>query len=187
MATRSNRVIREKLGSSSWLVGSVILNLSAKAVFREGAYQGPMTSPKNKVLPRRVQYAALPYRRKGNSSTEVLLVTSRETGRWIIPKGWPRKGNAPHKAAAREAREEAGVLGRIERRAIGWFCYEKRLKSGKMVVCDVKVFPLKVERQEERWPEMGERQLKWLSRTKAAKTVEDSGLGTLIRSLPKAQ
>jgi 8-oxo-dGTP pyrophosphatase MutT (NUDIX family) len=146
-----------------------------------------MTSPKNKVLPRRVQYAALPYRRKGNSSTEVLLVTSRETGRWIIPKGWPRKGNAPHKAAAREAREEAGVLGRIERRAIGWFCYEKRLKSGKMVVCDVKVFPLKVERQEERWPEMGERQLKWLSRTKAAKTVEDSGLGTLIRSLPKAQ
>jgi hypothetical protein len=56
-----------------------------------------------------------------------------------------------------------------------------------MVVCDVKVFPLKVERHEERWPEKGERQLKWLSRTKAARTVEDSGLGTLIRSLPKLQ
>src|SRR3984893_9736085 len=114
-------------------------------MFRKGPYQESMTSPKKKVSARRVQYAALPYRRKGNSSTEVLLVTSRETGRWIIPKGWPRKGKAPHKAEAREAREEACVLGKIERRAIGSFSYEKRLKGGKTVVCDVKVFPLKVE------------------------------------------
>jgi 8-oxo-dGTP pyrophosphatase MutT (NUDIX family) len=156
-------------------------------MFRKGAYQESMTSPKKKVPARRVQYAALPYRRKGNSSTEVLLVTSRDTGRWIIPKGWPLKGNAPHKAAAREAREEAGVVGKIERRAIGSFSYDKRLKSGKIVVCDVHVFPLKVERQEESWPEKGERQVKWLSRTKAAKTVEDDMLGKIIRSLPKRQ
>jgi 8-oxo-dGTP pyrophosphatase MutT (NUDIX family) len=135
----------------------------------------------------RVQYAALPYRRKGTSSTEVLLVTSRDTGRWIIPKGWPLKGNAPHKAGAREAREEAGVVGKIERRAIGSFSYEKRLKSGKIVVCEVQVFALKVERQEESWPEKGERQVKWLSPTKAAQTVGDSVLGTIIRSLPKRQ
>jgi 8-oxo-dGTP pyrophosphatase MutT (NUDIX family) len=146
-----------------------------------------MASPKKKMPARWVQYAALPYRRKRNSSTEVLLVTSRDSGRWIIPKGWPRKGNAPHKTAAREAREEAGVVGKIERRAIGSFSYEKRLKGGKVVVCDVKVFPLKVELQEEHWREKGERQVKWLSRTKAAKTVEDSVLGTIIRSLPKRQ
>jgi 8-oxo-dGTP pyrophosphatase MutT (NUDIX family) len=68
-----------------------------------------MASPKKTVRAVRVQYAALPYRDKGKSSTEVLLVTSRDTGRWIIPKGWPLKGKTPHKAAAREAREEAGV------------------------------------------------------------------------------
>jgi 8-oxo-dGTP pyrophosphatase MutT (NUDIX family) len=74
---------------------------------------------------RRVQYAALPYRRKGKSPTEVLLVTSHETGRWIIPKGWPAKGKPLHKSAAREAREEAGVVGSVERRPLGVFSYQK--------------------------------------------------------------
>src|SRR5258708_30105039 len=97
---------------------------------------------------KRVQYAALPYRRKGKSRTEVLLVTARDTRRWIIPKGWPVKGKPPHKSAAREAREEAGVVGRISRRSVGAFSYEKRLKGGKVVVCEVQVFVLKVKRQE---------------------------------------
>jgi 8-oxo-dGTP pyrophosphatase MutT (NUDIX family) len=146
-----------------------------------------MTSPKKKASAsaKRVQYAALPYRRKRNSATEVLLVTSRDTGRWIIPKGWPLKGKAPHKAAAREAREEAGVVGKINRRAIGAFSYRKRLKGGKVVVCEVQVFVLKVKRQEESWLEKGERKLKWLTRTKAAKAVGDRVLGTIIRTLPK--
>lgn len=134
---------------------------------------------------KRVQYAALPYRRKGDSLTEVLLVTSRDTGRWIIPKGWPLKGKAPHKAAAREAREEAGVVGKVERRSIGSFSYEKRLKGGKVVVCEVEVFPLKVKRQDSSWPEKGERKLKWLSRRKAARRVEDRLLGDIILTLPK--
>jgi 8-oxo-dGTP pyrophosphatase MutT (NUDIX family) len=95
----------------------------------------------------------LPYRRRADSATEVLLVTSRETGRWIIPKGWPLKGKSPHKAAAREAREEAGVVGRIKRRAIGSYSYEKRLKGGKVVDCEVQVFVLKVKRQETTWLE----------------------------------
>lgn len=132
----------------------------------------------------RVQYAALPYRRTGDLLIEVLLVTSRDTGRWIIPKGWPLKGKAPHKTAAREAREEAGVVGKISRRPIGSFCYEKRLKGGKIVVCKVQVFALKVKRQQASWQEKGERQLKWLSRATAAKTVGDRVLGTIISSLP---
>jgi len=134
---------------------------------------------------KRVQYAALPFRRSGNSPTEVLLVTSRETGRWIIPKGWPAKGKPPHKSAAREAREEAGVVGRIKRRPLGVFSYEKRLKSGKVVACEVQVFALKVKRQEARWLEKGQRKLKWLPRTKAAKKVGDDVLGAIIRTLNK--
>jgi 8-oxo-dGTP pyrophosphatase MutT (NUDIX family) len=144
-----------------------------------------ITRPKKKAPAKRVQYAALPVRRKGNSPTEVLLVTSRETGRWIIPKGWPLKGKSPHKAAAREAREEAGVVGKINRRAIGSFSYEKRLKGGKVIVCEVQVFVLKVKRQQASWLEKGERKVKWLSRAKAAKTVGDRLLGTIIRTLPK--
>jgi 8-oxo-dGTP pyrophosphatase MutT (NUDIX family) len=106
--------------------------------------QESMISPKKKAPAKRVQYAALPYRQSGGPLMEVLLITSRDTGRWIIPKGWPLKGKAPHKAAAREAREEAGLVGKIHRRPIGSFSYEKRLKGGKIVVCEVQVFGLKV-------------------------------------------
>ncbi len=100
-----------------------------------------------RVSSKRVQYAALPCRRRRNSRTEVLLITSRDTGRWIIPKGWPAKGKPPHRSAAREAREEAGVIGKIKRRPLGAFFYKKRLKSGKVVVCEVQVFVMKVKRR----------------------------------------
>ena len=144
-----------------------------------------MSRATKKTPAKRVQYAALPYRRKRNSRTEVLLVTSRDTGRWIIPKGWPAKGKSPHKSAAREALEEAGVIGRINRQPMGAFSYKKRLKNGKVVVCEVQVFIMKVKRRAAKWVEQGERKIKWLSRTKAAKTVGDRGLGTIIRTLPK--
>jgi 8-oxo-dGTP pyrophosphatase MutT (NUDIX family) len=151
---------------------------------QDQGYCEPMSSPKKTASTMRVQYAALPYRQKGKSSMDVLLVTSRRSGRWIIPKGWPLRGMAPHKAVAREALEEAGVIGKINRRAIGSYSYQKRLKSGRVLVC-VKVFGLQVKRQEESWPEKDERKVKWLSRTKAAKIVRDRGLGAIIRALPK--
>src|SRR5712672_2539237 len=116
---------------------------------------------------RRVQYAALPYRLSSRSRTEIMLVTSRETRRWIIPKGWPQKGKAPHHSAAREAFEEAGVVGAVGRRAVGSFPYEKRLKNGGAVVCEVRVFPLEVSRQNKQWPEKQERVVKWLSASQA--------------------
>jgi len=71
------------------------------------------------AVAKRVQYAALPYRLSGRSRTEVMLVTSRETQRWIIPKGWPQKGKDPCDSAAREAFEEAGVVGAVGRRSVG--------------------------------------------------------------------
>src|SRR5215471_8614155 len=88
---------------------------------------------------KRVQYGALPYRVGNGSRPEFMLVTSRETQRWIIPKGWPKKGKSPRRSAAREAFEEAGVLGAVGRRPLGSFSYEKRLKNGRSVECEVRV------------------------------------------------
>src|SRR5260370_36367577 len=100
-----------------------------------------MRRSSNAVGAKRVQYAALPYRLNGRSRTEVMLVTSRETQRWIIPKGWPQRGRAPYDSAAREAFEEAGVVGAGGRRS-GWsFASEKRLKGGGVVGCERHDFP----------------------------------------------
>jgi 8-oxo-dGTP pyrophosphatase MutT (NUDIX family) len=140
-----------------------------------------MTNPKNGTSAERVQYAALPYRRNRASRTEVLLVTSRETGRWIIPNGWPIKRKAPHVTAASEAREEAGVVGRISRRSIGWFSYEKQLKGGAIVVCKVHVF----KATERKLARERSALVQWMSRTKAAKSVDVPKLGDIIRTLTK--
>ena len=135
----------------------------------------------NKIPPaKRVQYAALPYRLSGRSR-EVMLVTSRETRRWIIPKGWPHKGKAPHRSAAREAFEEAGVVGAVRRHPLGSFAYEKRFKNGRVVLCEVHVFPLEVKRQSKVWPEKQERRVKWLSASKAAEKVNDPVLSKMIQ------
>src|SRR4029077_2749895 len=98
-----------------------------------------------------VQYAALPYRTSERAGMEVLLVTSRTTKRWIIPKGWPIDGKSPHATAAQEAREEAGLVGRITKRPIGSYSYTKLLKSGEAVECEVLVFPMEVTGQKRSW------------------------------------
>jgi 8-oxo-dGTP pyrophosphatase MutT (NUDIX family) len=144
-----------------------------------------MSGPGKKVALRRVQYAALPYRRRANSRTQVMLVTSRETGRWIIPKGWPKKRKAPYASAAREALEEAGVVGEIGRDPIGSYSYKKRLKSGAVVACEVHVFPLEVKHQQKRWLEKAERECHWFSSTDAAKAVQEPVLSDIIRAFPK--
>src|ERR1700745_921113 len=100
-----------------------------------------------------------------------MLVTSRDTRRWIIPKGWPIGGKAPHASAAREALEEAGVVGKVGRDSIGTFTYEKRLANGAVVICEVQVFLLEVKRQRTDWPEKEEREVRWFSLSEAAKAV----------------
>jgi 8-oxo-dGTP pyrophosphatase MutT (NUDIX family) len=115
--------------------------------------------------------------------TRTEVVTSRETRRWIIPKGWPQKGKTPHRSAAREAFEEAGVVGTVGRRPIRSFAYRKRVKSGHVVACEVQVFPLKVKRQRKRWPERRQREVKWLSAKEAANTVREPKLAAIIRRL----
>jgi 8-oxo-dGTP pyrophosphatase MutT (NUDIX family) len=134
----------------------------------------------------RVQYGALPYRLDDEASIEVLLVTSRETKRWIIPKGWPIKGLKPPKAAAREAYEEAGVRGRIAVRALGHYVYEKRLDDrGTGVPCQVEVFPLLVKRQSKDWPESKQRTARWFSAAEAAALVDNDQPHNLIREFER--
>ncbi len=131
-----------------------------------------------------VQYAALPYRHAGE--LQVLLVTSRETGRWVLPKGWPMIGKTPHGTARREARAEAGIVGRVERSPIGSFHYEKRLADGERLTCEVHVFPLAVERQRKRWPEQSQRTLAWVTPEDAARMVNEPGLAALLATFAPA-
>lgn len=128
------------------------------------------------------QYAALPYRRVAGTLL-VLLITSRGTRRWIIPKGWPIPNLTPHETAAREAFEEAGVVGSIREATVGNYTYMKRLQNRSVVKCRVKVFPLEVQRQHRLWPERSQRCKKWLVTEKAAEQVYEPGLRTIIRSL----
>jgi 8-oxo-dGTP pyrophosphatase MutT (NUDIX family) len=148
-------------------------------------YQRAMTRFTKKPAATSVQYAALPYRRRGTSRTEVMLITSRETGRWVIPKGWPKKRRAPYASAAREALEEAGVVGEVERSPIGSYSYKKHLKRGRVVICQVDVFLLKVKRIKKHWPEEYEREAQWFSRAAAAEAVGEPLLSDIIRKLRK--
>lgn len=128
----------------------------------------------------RVQYAALPYRLRQDGEVQLRLVTSRETRRWVIPKGWPMKGTPPHKAAAREAYEEAGLLGSISSTPIGIYRYDKRLSATRSVLCEVMVFPMKVKRYLKKWPERAQRVGFWFSIETAASVVQEPELASLI-------
>jgi 8-oxo-dGTP pyrophosphatase MutT (NUDIX family) len=126
----------------------------------------------------RKQYGAVPYRNK-RGSIEVLLITSRQTKRWIVPKGWPKK--SPQHTAKSEAYEESGVRGKIRRRALGSFEYRKKLAQGRKVRCRLKVFPLAVRKQSKSWPEKHERRTRWFKLKEAAKRCSDAGLARLLR------
>ena len=130
----------------------------------------------------RRQVAALPLRLAKNGAIEILLVTSRDTGRWIIPKGWTSKRIKDCKAAAREAREEAGVKGKILREAIGTYRYIKR-ELGNGALIEVRVFLLKVSKRCKRWPEKRERRRAWFDIEDAASRVSDPELSILIALL----
>ncbi|HEY0300031.1 MAG TPA: NUDIX hydrolase [Rhizomicrobium sp.] len=125
------------------------------------------------------QYAALPYRLTSDG-VEILLITSRRTRRWIIPKGWPIDGLDPSASAAREAMEEAGISGEIQKAPIGFFHYFKVLRHEINVPCKVGVFALKVTRQRRTWPEKDAREQKWFPLAEAARTVEEPQLRKLI-------
>ncbi len=127
----------------------------------------------------------MPYRTSGtgiDAPVSILLVTSRETKRWVIPKGNPMGGVPAHAAAATEAEEEAGVRGAACPTPLGSYRYRKRRRNGASLMLDVDVFPLAVTQELDAWKESGERERRWFSLAEAAKAVEEPDLADLIRS-----
>lgn len=126
--------------------------------------------------PPRMQYAALCYRMREGRALEILLISSRDTGRWVIPKGWPMKGKSAHAVAAQEAYEEAGVEGDCRRSPIGSYMYRKRLEHGLSISCKVQIHPLQVARLRKNFPEKHERKLCWFDYRAAARRVAEPSL-----------
>lgn len=126
----------------------------------------------------RTQFAALCYREQ-KGKVQVCLVTSRGTGRWIVPKGWPVDNHTPAEAAATEAYEEAGLLGTAVPVCVGVFSYIKPLDET-LTPCVAMVYPLLVKRSLSDWPERAERTRRWFSRKKAAARVAEPELRRII-------
>jgi 8-oxo-dGTP pyrophosphatase MutT (NUDIX family) len=135
----------------------------------------------------REQVAALPWR-KTKSGVEVMLITSRGTGRWVLPKGWIELGDEePAEAAAREALEEAGVIGEMTKAGLGFYVYDKVTDgTAASFPVRVRVYPLEVRQQLKRFKEAGERVLEWFSGYEAADAVKEADLGKMIRNFTAA-
>jgi 8-oxo-dGTP pyrophosphatase MutT (NUDIX family) len=134
----------------------------------------------------RVQYGALPYRFTSMAALEILVVTTRQSRRWIVPKGWPIKRLTPSKSAAREAFEEAGVRGKIGARPIGNFSYKKSTgQADNDPNYEVKIFPLLVRRQSATWPEHGQRVVQWVDPEKAIALIREPELKAIVAKFAK--
>ena len=131
------------------------------------------------------QIAALPMRRDAKDEVKVLMVTSRDTGRWVMPKGWQMDGKKPWAAAEIEALEEAGAKGHIGSDMIGTYRYPKILDDGRIVPCLVEVYPMFVEKLLRDWKERKERKRKWFTPKAAAKRVDEQDLADLLMRLHK--
>ena len=114
---------------------------------------------------------------------EVLLITSRDTGRWVIPKGWTMEDRSDPEAAAREAWEEAGVTGDLAEVTLGSYGYDKTLKPGLLLPCTVAVFPIRVGALADKFPERKERRRKWFAAVKAARKVAEPELRDILARL----
>lgn len=142
-------------------------------------WQDKIAAQSADVTGTRMQYGALCWR-LGDAGVEVLLITSRDTGRWVIPKGWPMSGLAPEAAAAQEAWEEAGVQGVMSPVCLGRYGYQKCLSVSAQVPCAVAVYGMRVERMADKFPEAKERKRQWFRPDTAAAQVQEPDLASLI-------
>lgn len=151
--------------------------------------QLPITINRAKKSEMRSQFAALVYRVK-SGEVQFLLITSRRSGRWIIPKGWPMLGMKPADAAAQEAWEEAGVIGTASDTCLGLYSYYKQRDNSKKDVtlpCLAMVYPVKALKLKTDYPEAGQRRRKWVSRKKATKMIQEPELIQIIKTFdPKS-
>ena len=129
------------------------------------------------------QIAALPLSWDRKARLRVLMVTSRDTGRWVMPKGWEMDGKKPWAAAEIEALEEAGAKGYISRQPVGSYTYDKGLDDGTVLPCIVQVYPMFVSKLKRRWKERKERKRRWFTLDAAADRVDEPDLAELLRNL----
>ena len=135
----------------------------------------------------KLQYGVIPYRHgRAKDRIEIMLITSRNTHRWIVPKGWPIARTPARDVARREALEEAGLEGAMGQRPFGSFHYQKRLKDGSVIPCRVDVFAFEVERQRKTWLERSERKRRWFDAERAIKLVREEELKELISALVRS-
>ena len=151
-----------------------------KNVTNLGANQRPIRLSGSGKRDVRTQFGALPWRIR-DGKLEVLLITSRDTKRWIIPKGWPMDGTTPAEAAAKEAFEEAGVEGKLSEMVAGFYGYLKQMDKSDDLPIVVAVFPIRVKRLLREWPEQPERKRRWFSVKKAATMVAEPELRQIIK------
>ena len=127
------------------------------------------------------QYGVIAWKESEGGGRQVLLITSRETRRWVIPRGNPIAGLSPAEAAAQEAWEEAGVRGETDPESIGGYLYDKRRLEGSTVPAEVRVFTMRVGQEAATWPEAHERERRWFAPAEAADAVDEPGLKDLLR------
>lgn len=128
------------------------------------------------------QVAAIPIKRTPSGALRIMLVTSRDTGRWVVPKGWPWRKLKDHDAAAGEAWEEAGIKGKVATKSVGTFTYDKRRKN-KFRPLRVNVYVLEVHEEADSWPEVDQRQRRWFTPKAAAEAVAEEELKVLLLAL----
>ena len=128
------------------------------------------------------QFGVLPLIKGKDGLWRVILITSRDSGRWTIPKGNPIKGLKPHQAAAQEAEEEAGLIGDISKDPIGTYDFFKR-REGSFELANVTVFALKVKKQLSTFKEQGIRKIEAFLPADAEEAVMEPGLKSIIRSI----
>lgn len=128
-----------------------------------------------------IQYGVVPVRCRPGGEVEILLITSRDTGRWVVPRGNPIAGKSPPESAGQEAYEEAGIIGPVEPEAIGSYAYEKRRRLGMVVPARVHLFRMRVDEERDDWPEKDQRQRRWFPAEAAAAAVHEADLARLIR------
>lgn len=127
-----------------------------------------------------IQYGVVPLRRTAGGGLEVLLITSRETRRWVVPRGNPIPGKSAAESAAQEAYEEAGIRGAVDPEPVGRYLYQKRRRSGALLPAEVRLFVMRVAEEAEDWPEKGERERRWFTPADAARAVAEADLSELI-------
>ena len=129
------------------------------------------------------QYGVLPWREDKHGNVQVLLITSRTRGRWIVPKGWPMRHRAPYLSAALEAFEEAGVIGEVLSHPLASYHSVKEGDDGGTHHRRVTLFSFRVVGTLTHWPEQGQRKRRWFSLAEAAGTVDDPELARIVRAI----